>query len=165
MSSLNCPDLVSAQLSCRGNKIHGNVEVSKEFDIPGAKYMCIVLCTWLFCPQSLQRQPNRYSLEPLFTFPNLLVFLTYAIMWRTGSFLLAPLVRSNPLAPSHWQALDLESGAVIVIYASTDDRCAHIVSTLRAKTAQGHGAVRIQSLPLPQKVKLSPHVPIDSIRS
>lgn len=40
--------------------------------------------------------------------------------------------RSLPF-PTHRQALDLESAALIVIYASTDDRCAHIVLSIRRR--------------------------------
>lgn len=67
------------------------------------------------------------------TFPNLVVFLTCTIMWCTGCFLLAPLVLSSPLFPTHWQPLDLESTAVIVIYALSHDRCARIVLSIRPR--------------------------------
>lgn len=121
--------------------------------------------TGLWWVETSWREPNKYFLELLFTFPNLVVFLTCAIMWWTGSSLLAPLVSRQPSVPTHWQALDLESTVVIVIYASSDDRCAHIVLSIQAETAQGHCAVSIQSLHLPQKVKLSSRIPIDSVRS
>lgn len=67
----------------------------------GATYSTSCMCctrTELAC-KTPWRQPNKCSLELLFTFPNLVVFLTSAIMWRTGSSLLAPLVRSSPLFP------------------------------------------------------------------
>lgn len=68
-----------------------------------------------------------------FTFPNLVVFLTYAIMWCTGCFLMAPLALSSHFFPTHWQPLDLESAAVIVIYASSHDRSARIVLSIRPR--------------------------------
>lgn len=92
---------------------------------------CAMTLLPLTAPPS--RQPNKYFLELLFTFPNLVVFLTYAIMWRTGSFLFGPAGSQQPSVPTYWQALDLESTVVIVIYASSDDRCAHIVLSIRLR--------------------------------
>lgn len=51
-------------------------------------------------------------------------------MWWTGSFLFGPAGSQQPSVPTYWQALDLESTVVIVIYASSDDRCAHIVLSI-----------------------------------
>lgn len=38
-----------------------------------------------------------------------------------------------PFFPTHWQPLDLESTAVIVIYASSHDRCARIILSIRPR--------------------------------
>lgn len=116
----------------RRNKIHGIAEDSKENSYPwGQIHVC---CAMTLLPQTpLPRQPNKYFLELLFTFPNLVVFLTYAIMWWAGSFLFGPAGSQQPSVPTYWQALDLESIVVIVIYASSDDRCAHIVLSIRLR--------------------------------
>lgn len=121
-------------LYCMRNKIHVDVEDSKEIHTPAvAEPAYLYAVPGLCSPKTPWRQHNKYFLELLFTFPNLVVFLTCAIMWWTGSSLLASLVHSSPPVPTHWQALDLESTVLIVIYASLDDRCAHIVLSIRLR--------------------------------
>lgn len=102
------------------------------------------------------------------TFPNLVVFLTCTIMWCTGCSLLAPLVLSSPSFPTHWQPLDLESTAVIVIYALSHDRCARIVLSIRPRRLKVTARLGFNHYIFSQKKKtekLSPHIPVDSAGS
>lgn len=108
---------------------HGLKEGSKKFRRLGPNIYS-VRCSASFLP-TVCKNSLINTFNASFTFPNLVVFLTYAIMRCTGCFLLAPLVLSIPFFPTHWQPLDLESTAAIVIYVLSHDRCARIVLSIR----------------------------------
>lgn len=103
------------------------------------------------------------------TFPNLVVFLTCTIMWCTGCFLLPPWFSAAPFFPTHWQPLDLESTAVIVIYALSHDRCARIVLSIRPRRLKVTARLGFNHCIFSQKKKktekLSTHIPADSAGS
>lgn len=88
---------------------------------------------------------NRYSMRCSAKQPNKYVQYSFYIP-QPGSFLwhmqlcgvlgdsVWPLwFSAAPFFPTHWQPLDLESTAVIVIYALSHDRCAHIVLSIRPR--------------------------------
>lgn len=74
-----------------------------------------------------------------------------------------------PFFPTHWQPLDLESTAVIVIYASSHDRCARIILSIRPRwlkvTSRSGFNHYIFFPPTKKKVKLSQQIPVDWARS
>lgn len=64
--------------------------------------------------------------------------------------------------PTHWQPLDLESTAVIVIYAFSHDRCAHIVLSIRPRRLKVTAGSGFNHCMFSQKkAKLSLHIPVD----
>lgn len=81
-------------------------------------------------PPAPPRQPNKYfSVASVYISQpgSFLDACNYVVNWV---FPFGPAGSQQASVPTHWQALDLEFTAVIVIYASSDDSCAHIVSSI-----------------------------------
>ena len=87
-------------------------------------------------------------------------------MWWTGGLPFWPhwsaaALRSPPLT-STWFGVHC---AVMVIHASPDDRCAHIVSSMRRWQPKVTARLGFNRRVFHEKAKLSPRVPIDPVRS